>query len=84
MLTGEYDFATDPGDSQRLADEIKGSTFVAMEGLGHFPMAETPSGSSPCCCPCCSGCARPSSPSPDPDTTAEPSHRNAPRRRRIL
>jgi pimeloyl-ACP methyl ester carboxylesterase len=42
LLTGEYDYATDPDDSRRLAEQIKGSTFVAMAGLGHFPMAEDP------------------------------------------
>jgi pimeloyl-ACP methyl ester carboxylesterase len=42
MLTGEYDFSCTPADSARTAEAIKGATFTAMKGLGHFPMSEHP------------------------------------------
>ena len=42
LLTGSYDYATPPAASRALADDIKGATFVEMEGLGHFPMSEDP------------------------------------------
>ena len=40
MLTGEYYPNTSPAETQALADLVKGSTFYAMEKLGHFPMTE--------------------------------------------
>jgi pimeloyl-ACP methyl ester carboxylesterase len=41
LFAGEYDYATVP--AARLAHEqIPGSTFHLMEGLGHFPMSEDP------------------------------------------
>jgi pimeloyl-ACP methyl ester carboxylesterase len=40
ILSGEYDWSASPEDSKALADEIKGSQFVKMDGLGHFPMCE--------------------------------------------
>jgi pimeloyl-ACP methyl ester carboxylesterase len=40
LLTGEYDFASPPFMSQMLADEIEGSSYEEMKGLGHFPMCE--------------------------------------------
>lgn len=40
ILSGEYDYSAHPGLGRELADQIKGSTFVAMNGLGHFPMSE--------------------------------------------
>ncbi len=41
LFVGEYDFATVP--AARIAHEqIAGSTFQLMEGLGHFPMSEDP------------------------------------------
>ncbi len=40
LLTGEYDFASPPFLTQMLADQIKGSKFREMKGLGHFPMCE--------------------------------------------
>ena len=42
LLTGEYDWATTPDDSQALADRIPGARFQAMKNLGHFPMSEDP------------------------------------------
>lgn len=40
ILSGEYDYSAHPGLGRELADQIKGSNFVAMKGLGHFPMSE--------------------------------------------
>ena len=42
ILNGEYDYGTPPSAGAALAAEIKGSTFQAMPGLGHFPMSEDP------------------------------------------
>ena len=42
ILSGEYDWTAPPTAGQLLANEIEGSHFVVMEGLGHFPMAEHP------------------------------------------
>jgi pimeloyl-ACP methyl ester carboxylesterase len=42
LLTGEYDFSCEPGDTQRTADAIEGCEAVIMEQLGHFPMSENP------------------------------------------
>jgi pimeloyl-ACP methyl ester carboxylesterase len=40
LMTGEYDWGNSPDQTRILADQIKGSKFVEMKGLGHFPMAE--------------------------------------------
>lgn len=40
ILSGEYDYSAPPSLGKELADQIKGSTMVPMEGLGHFPMCE--------------------------------------------
>jgi len=40
VLSGEYDYSAHPALGRELAAQIKGSNFVAMNGLGHFPMAE--------------------------------------------
>ena len=42
LLTGEYDWATSPEDSEALARRIKGARFTAMPKLGHFPASEDP------------------------------------------
>ena len=42
LLTGEYDFSCPPMLTQMLADDIKGSRFQVIEGMGHFPMSEDP------------------------------------------
>jgi pimeloyl-ACP methyl ester carboxylesterase len=42
LLTGEYDRATTPEMSRKLAEAIPGATFEVMAGLGHFPMSEDP------------------------------------------
>jgi pimeloyl-ACP methyl ester carboxylesterase len=41
LLTGEYDYAT-MSASKRAAEQIPGSTFQVMTGMGHFPMSEDP------------------------------------------
>lgn len=40
LLTGEYDWGNSPDQTRTLAEQIKGSKFTEMKGLGHFPMAE--------------------------------------------
>ncbi|MET0586745.1 MAG: alpha/beta hydrolase [Candidatus Binatia bacterium] len=40
LLTGEYDWGNSPIETRALAEHIKGSKFVEMKGLGHFPMTE--------------------------------------------
>ena len=40
LMTGEYDWGNSPDQTRILAGQIKGSKFVEMKGLGHFPMAE--------------------------------------------
>jgi pimeloyl-ACP methyl ester carboxylesterase len=40
LLTGEYDWGNSPIETRALAQHIKGSKFVEMKGLGHFPMTE--------------------------------------------
>jgi pimeloyl-ACP methyl ester carboxylesterase len=40
LMAGEYDPDANPDEGRRLAGMIKGSKFVAMEGLGHFGMCE--------------------------------------------
>lgn len=42
LLTGEYDWASAPSDTEALAERIPGVYFAPMEGLGHFPMSEDP------------------------------------------
>jgi pimeloyl-ACP methyl ester carboxylesterase len=41
MLTGEYDYGT-VRLSRAAAEQIPGTEFEVMKGLGHFPMAEDP------------------------------------------
>ena len=40
LMTGEYDWGNSPDQTRILAEQIKGSKFVELKGLGHFPMAE--------------------------------------------
>lgn len=40
MLTGEYDPNTSPVETRALAELVKGSKFVEMKKLGHFPITE--------------------------------------------
>lgn len=40
MLTGEYDPNTSPAETRALAELVKGSKFVEMKKLGHFPITE--------------------------------------------
>lgn len=42
LLTGDYDYSAPPASTERLAAAIRGSEFVVMQGLGHFPMTENP------------------------------------------
>jgi pimeloyl-ACP methyl ester carboxylesterase len=42
LLTGEYDASATIEHGQAAHDAIAGSTFAAMNGVGHFPMAENP------------------------------------------
>lgn len=42
LLTGEYDYSCPPALSEMLADDIRGSKFQVIEGMGHFPMSEDP------------------------------------------
>ena len=42
LLTGEYDWASTPEQSEELAERIKGAKYQTMQGLGHFPMSEDP------------------------------------------
>jgi pimeloyl-ACP methyl ester carboxylesterase len=40
LLTGEYDPNTSPAETQQVADIVKGSKFIPMPRLGHFPAVE--------------------------------------------
>ena len=42
VLSGEYDWSGYPAACQALADEVKGSSYTLMRGVGHFPMSENP------------------------------------------
>lgn len=42
LLTGEFDYSASPDNTRVLAELIGTADFVAMEGLGHFPMIEHP------------------------------------------
>ena len=42
LLTGEYDWASAPSDTEALAARIHGARYTEMKGLGHFPMSEDP------------------------------------------
>ena len=43
LLTGEYDLSATPELTAELAKMVKATSFQVMEGLGHFPMSESPS-----------------------------------------
>ena len=42
LLTGEYDASATIEHGQAAHEAIAGSTFTAMDGVGHFPMSENP------------------------------------------
>ncbi len=42
MLTGEYDWATRPADTEELAALIPGAKYTLMKDIGHFGMMENP------------------------------------------
>lgn len=44
IVSGEYDWSAPPAAGELLANEIAGSHFVRMDGMGHFPMSENPEG----------------------------------------
>jgi pimeloyl-ACP methyl ester carboxylesterase len=42
VISGDYDWSATPERSKALADAIPGATYTRMEGMGHFPMSESP------------------------------------------
>jgi len=42
LLTGEYDYSASPRDTEAVTERVRNTKFVAMKGLGHFPMSENP------------------------------------------
>lgn len=42
ILGGEYDWSGTPTETRALHEQVAGSSYTFMEGLGHFPMAENP------------------------------------------
>ena len=42
LLTGEYDLSATPALTAELAKLVDATSFQVMEGLGHFPMSESP------------------------------------------
>jgi len=42
LFAGEYDFSCPPILTKMLADDIKGSRYQELKGMGHFPMSENP------------------------------------------
>lgn len=42
ILSGEYDYSATIEMGRAAHEAIAGSTFVVMEGVGHFPMSENP------------------------------------------
>lgn len=42
MMTGVYDFACTPEMTKETAKKIKNAEAIIMEGIGHFPMSESP------------------------------------------
>ena len=42
LLTGEYDLSATPALTAELARLVNATSFQVMEGLGHFPMSESP------------------------------------------
>jgi pimeloyl-ACP methyl ester carboxylesterase len=40
LLTGSYDYSCTPDMTRAVAQAIRGSRLVIMEGMGHFPMIE--------------------------------------------
>ena len=42
ILSGEYDYSGTAELGQAAHDAIAGSTWVEMQGVGHFPMSENP------------------------------------------
>ena len=44
LMTGNYDYSASPQETDKIAQEVKGSHLVELKGFGHFPMIENPSG----------------------------------------
>ena len=42
LFAGEYDYSCPPMLTELLADDIKGSHYKELKGMGHFPMSENP------------------------------------------
>jgi pimeloyl-ACP methyl ester carboxylesterase len=42
LLTGEYDLSATPELTAELAKLVNATSFQVMEGMGHFPMSESP------------------------------------------
>ncbi len=42
VLSGDYDWSAYPAAAKALADAVPGASYMLMEGIGHFPMAEDP------------------------------------------
>ncbi|MCL2803339.1 MAG: alpha/beta hydrolase [Micrococcales bacterium] len=42
VLAGVYDWSATPERARGLAEATPGATYTCMEGLGHFPMSESP------------------------------------------
>ncbi len=42
ILSGEYDYSATVEMGRQAHEAIAGSTFAAMDGIGHFPMSENP------------------------------------------
>ena len=42
IMTGHYDWSATVEKGQEAHEAIAGSTFTAMDGIGHFPMSENP------------------------------------------
>lgn len=40
LLTGDYDYACSPDESEATAEAVPGAKFTKMRGIGHFPMTE--------------------------------------------
>lgn len=42
VLSGTYDWSAYPEACQELANKVPGAQYTLMEGMGHFPMSESP------------------------------------------
>jgi pimeloyl-ACP methyl ester carboxylesterase len=42
LLSGEYDYSATPEHGRAAHEAVAGSSFAVMDGIGHFPMSESP------------------------------------------